>query len=65
MTDNKKGQKDAGVNNIAEMHNAAAWNKKGIDAERAKNPSKIIYKQGVERNKFKFSWSNFLNLYRA
>jgi tetratricopeptide (TPR) repeat protein len=37
LVDNEKGQKDTSTNNIAEIHNAVAWNKIGKDAHDAGN----------------------------
>jgi tetratricopeptide (TPR) repeat protein len=37
LVNNKKSRKDTIVNNVAEMNNDAAWNKKGIDAHNAGN----------------------------
>ena len=48
----KKDQKDTSVNNVVEMHNDAAWNKKGIDAEDSDNFTFAIdaFSKSIELN---------------
>ena len=52
MGNNKKSRKDAIVYNVAEMHNDAAWNKKGMDAHNAGNYTFAIdaFSKSIELN---------------
>jgi tetratricopeptide (TPR) repeat protein len=52
LINNKKRRNNAIVNNVAEMHNDAAWNKKGIDASTAGNYTFAIdaFSKSIELN---------------
>jgi tetratricopeptide (TPR) repeat protein len=52
LINNKKRRNNAIVNNVAEMHNDAAWNKKGMDAHNAGNYTFAIeaFSKSIELN---------------